>query len=170
MRLKGILVTLVAAIAAAGLGVGLALGSAATAAAKPTQQSTAASQVVAAAPGQYVVFNCDNQPVVAPTQYVLACADGGYLLTGLHWTTWSSHLASGYGTVVENLCVPNCADGKFGRYPADVVLWGSRAIKGGQHYAELTVIYTGNERPPVYQTVNGKVVATYPVTFTIRAQ
>jgi hypothetical protein len=170
MRLKGIIITLIAVIAAVGLGVGLGLGSAARAATKSTQQATTASQATAAAVGQYVVFNCNNQPVVAPKEYVLACADGGYLLTGLHWTTWSSRLASGYGTVVENLCVPNCASGKLGHYPADVVLWGSRAIKGGQHYAELTVIYTGKERPPVYQTVNGKVVSTYPVTFTIRAQ
>lgn len=169
MRAKGILITLTAAIAAAGLGAGLGLGSAATAATKSTQ-TTAASQVTAAAPSQYVVFNCAFQPVVAPTEYVLACADGGYQLTGLHWTTWSSHLASGYGTVVENLCVPNCADGKIGHYPADVVLWGSRVVKGRHHYAELTVIYTSSARPPVYQTVNGKVVPTYPVTFTVQAQ
>lgn len=160
MRHKRTLVTVTTVIAAVGLGVGLGFGTGSPA--------KAAAQSTGRAP--YVVDNCAGKPMVEPTSYVLTCADYGMTLTGAHWTSWTPQLASGYGTWNEKLCVPNCAEGKIGHYPVDVVLWGSRVVNGREHYANLTVIYTGKSRPPVYQLVNGKTVATYPVTFTLTAQ
>ena len=37
-----------------------------------------------------------------------------------------------------------------------------------RRYTEVTLIYPG-ARPPVYKLVNGKLVATYPVTQTFPA-
>ena len=99
---------------------------------------------------------------------MLACADDGAGLQGLHWTSWTPRLASGYGTEYENDCQPNCAEGHIHHYPALVVLWGSGSGSGHpaeRQYTQVTLIYPG-ARPPVYELVNGKVVATYPVTQT----
>jgi hypothetical protein len=38
-----------------------------------------------------------------------------------------------------------------------------------RRYTELTVIFTGKTRPPVYVLKNGKLVATYPLTQTFNA-
>ena len=38
-----------------------------------------------------------------------------------------------------------------------------------QRYTDLTVIFTGKTRPPVYVLKNGKLVATYPLTQTFDA-
>lgn len=115
-----------------------------------------------------VVINCLNQPVVRPVTLSLACADDGTGLQGMHWTTWAPQLASGYGTEWERDCTPNCAEGHIHYYPTLPVLWGS-AVKGHpgeERYTEVTLVYPG-ARPPVYEIVNGKVVATYPVTQTL---
>ena len=160
MRLKRTLVMAAAVIAAAGVGAGLGLGTGGPA--------RAAARTAAGAPP--VVGSCAGKPLVKPSSYVLTCADYGMMLSGAHWASWTPRLASGYGTWDEKLCVPDCAAGKTGHYPVDVVLWGGRVVSGREHYAHLTVIYTGASRPPVYQSVNGKAVATYPVTFTLAAQ
>jgi len=51
------------------------------------------------------------------------------------------------------------------------VAWGSGVVAGHpaeRRYTELTIVYPG-ARPPVYTLVNGKVVATCPVTQTFVA-
>jgi len=124
----------------------------------------------AASPG-YVVLNCELKAQTRPGGYVLACADDGTGLQGLHWTSWTPRLASGYGTEYENDCTPSCAQGHIHHYPALVVLWGSRSVSGHpaeRRYTEVTLIYPG-ARPPVYKLVNGKLVASYPVTQTLPA-
>ena len=68
------------------------------------------------------MLNCNFKPVVEPSSYVLTCADDGTGLTDVHWTSWTSHLASAYGTFYENTCTPNCAEGKINHYRALVTL------------------------------------------------
>jgi len=154
------------AIAALGLSLGLAgrAGPARTPAAALTRAGSAA-----AAP-QYVVLNCMDKTQVKPGTISLACADNGLGLTHLHWTSWTPELASAYGTEWENDCKPNCAQGHFHYYPVVAVLWGSATVKGhpGQRrYTQATISYT-KERPAVYvRSCNGKVVATYPVSWTL---
>jgi hypothetical protein len=151
----------------AALAVGLGLSSAASAA--PTHPAATAQ---AAKTPRYVALNCSFKPVVEPSTYVIACADYGIYLQGLHWTSWTAKEASGYGTFWENDCTPSCADGHFHHYSALEVLWGSAAVKGhpaDRRYTELTVIFTGKTRPPVYVLKNGKLVATYPLTQTFEA-
>jgi hypothetical protein len=57
-----------------------------------------------------VYGNCAT-PSVEPTEIVLTCADYGWLLQGLRWTSWSSTDATAVGTFVYNDCTPNCAEG-----------------------------------------------------------
>ena len=150
-----------AGIIAAG-GGGTALASSATHAAAGTK---------AAAP-KYVVLDCSSNPVVMPSTYVIACADAGMGVQNLRWTSWTPKLASGYGTFWENDCTPNCAEGHIHYYRSLEVLWGSATVTGhpaDRRYTNLTVIFTGKKRPPVYVQKNGKTVATYPLTQTFAA-
>jgi hypothetical protein len=153
---------LVTALAVGGLGLGLA------ASAGAAIVHSAAAQPAAT---RYVLVNCENKAQIRPGGYVLACADGGTGLENLHWTSWTPRLASGYGTEYQNDCRPSCAEGHEHYYPALVVAWGAGSVPGHpaeRRYTELTIIFPG-ARPPVYTVVNGKVVATYPVTQTFPA-
>jgi hypothetical protein len=151
-----------------GAGIITAGGGAAALASSGTP-ATASTQ---AATPRYVVLDCSLKPVVAPSTFTIACGDGGIGVQGLHWTSWTPKLASGYGTFWENDCIPSCAEGHFHYYPSLEVLWGSAAVKGhpaDRRYTKLTVIFTGRTRPPVYVLKNGKLVATYPLTQTFDA-
>jgi hypothetical protein len=119
---------------------------------------------------KFVLLGCNNDAEVTPSS-ISNCGDGAAGLTRLHWTSWTSHLASGYGTYYLNDCTPTCAGGHFHTYPALVDLWGSAAVKGHpaeRKYTQVTLVFTG-KRPPAYQEVNGKTVVTYPVTLTLPA-
>lgn len=137
-----------------------------------TTHATASTQAATAKTPRYVVLNCSFKPVVAPSTFIIACADAGMGVQHLHWTSWTPKLASGYGTFWENDCTPDCADGHFHYYPSLEVLWGSATVKGhpaDRRYTKLTVIFTGKTRPPVYVLKNGKLVATHPLTQTFDA-
>jgi hypothetical protein len=157
-----------AGIVAAG-GAGAALATSGT---PVSAHTTASVQAAAAKAHRYVVLNCSFKPVVEPATLIVTCADAGIRLGGLHWTSWTPRLASAHGTFWENDCTPSCADGHFHYYPSLEVLWGSASVKGHpaeRRYTELTVIFTGKRRPPVYVLKNGKPVATYPLTQTFNA-
>jgi hypothetical protein len=118
------------------------------------------------------VLDCGSKPVAAPPTFILACADDGIGVQDLHWASWTPKLASGYGVFWENDCTPDCADGHLRYYPSLEVLWGSATVQGypaDRRYTELTVIFTGTTRPPVYVLTNGKLDATYPLTQTFGA-
>jgi hypothetical protein len=141
----------ITAISALALALGLGLGLLGAASASATAHSS-----TSAAAGLYsertVVISCQNRTQVRPGTFTLACADGNDYLTGLSWTSWTSRLASGYGTQHENDCIPYCAAGHFHAYPVLVVLWGSGPLRGNpgtQHYTRMTLIYPG-ARPKVY--------------------
>jgi len=163
--MKGIKAAVVALTTLATLtavGVGAELGAATTAGAATTQ---AAGRSTAATPA-YVVYDC-NKAQVKPGTIFIACADGGVGLQGLHWTSWTPELASGYGTFWENDCIPYCAAGHIHHYQALVMLWGSASVPGHQaerRYVKITAVFPGSSRPPVYTLVKGKLVASYPLT------
>lgn len=165
---RGTVVTAVTAtVVAAGLGVGLGLGL--TPAANASVAQSAATARRTATTPQYVVLNCANKAEVKPASYIITCADAGIRLQGMHWTSWTATSASGYGTFAENNCTPSCAAGHFIDYRAIATLWGSASVNGhpaDRRYTELTLIFDGSTRPPVYTLKNGKPVATYPLTQT----
>ena len=152
------------AIATLGLTVGLAMPSHTS---RVTLDAATAPAATGAKAPTYVLVNCSGKGVTQPSSYVITCADAGIVLEGLHWTTWSSHFASSYGTFSENDCKPNCASGRFHDYSVIVTAWGGKSVKGHvseRAYAELTLTFPGSSRPPVYVLAGGKVVTTYPVT------
>jgi hypothetical protein len=163
MKRGSFAVGIVTLLGTAGISLGLGLSASAGAATTHTGATQASPQ--------YVLRDCNFKPAVEPATYVIACGDGGLGISGMHWTAWGPHLASGYGTSWEKLCVPSCVEGKIAHYPVLVMLWGSATIKGypgDRRYTELTLIYTGN-RPPYYQLVDGKVVKEYRQTLTVPA-
>jgi len=168
---RGIVPTITSLFTVAALGV--AIGIAASAgSSRATLDAVTTPQAATAPAPKYVLLDCALKGVTVPSSYVLACADHGLGLEGLHWTTWTSHFAGAYGTLYENDCKPSCANGHFHTYPVVVTAWGSRAVNGNPNeraYTELTLTFPGSTRPPVYKLVNGKVVATYPVTQVVPA-
>lgn len=157
------------AIAALGLAIGL------TASARTGRATLDAATVPAATSAEapaYVLLNCSDKGGTEPSSYIVACADAGMVLKDLHWATWSPHFAGAHGTFSENDCKPSCAAGHFRDYSVIVTAWGSKSVKGHPNeraYTELTVTFPGASRPPVYELVGGKVVATYPVTQVLPA-
>ena len=156
---------------AIGLTAGLAVQrGGASAAARDTvaHAATTALTTAGATAPRFILLGCDYAAEVAPSS-ISNCGDGAVGLTGLHWTSWAPHLASGYGTYFLNDCTPTCVGGHFHLYPALAVLWGSAAVKGHpseRKYTRMTLVFTGT-RPPVYQVVKGKTIVTHPVTQTL---
>jgi hypothetical protein len=68
--------------------------------------------------------------VVRPRSIVVACGDGNFYVTGIRWQVWGHGLAQGSGTAHRNVCVPNCAAGRFRTYAATVTLSGPIRCKG----------------------------------------
>jgi len=131
-----------------------------------TQVLAAAAATREAQATTYVVLNCHQRPEVKPVEFTSACADKGFGVADMRWTSWTSHLASGYGIVYENDNYPNHAEGRIYRVPALIMLWGSAAVPGHpaeRTYTELTAIYPG-ARPAVYvyEKAGGKSVVVYP--------
>ena len=130
----------------------------ATVAASPT---TAPSSP-APAPDAGVVANCASAEPFAlsrePSSIDLACADDDIRVEGLTWSGWTKSGAAGHGTLLENQCVPDCAEGNFAKYPVAVALSGVKSSGEGPWFSRLTVTWERN-RPP-NQT---------PDTFTLEA-
>jgi hypothetical protein len=167
---RGRFISIAAISTSVAIGVTIALatqGGGASASTGGAAATTTALTASGTAP-KFVLIGCANDAEVAPSD-ISNCGDGAVGVTRLHWTSWTSHLASGYGTYFLNDCTPTCVGGHFHAYPALVTLWGSAAVKGHpseRKYTEMTLIFTG-KRPPAYQLVNGKTVITHPVTLTL---
>ena len=63
-----------------------------------------------------------SQRVVRPASFVLACADANSRVDNAVWSVWAADHASGTGTMTQNDCVPDCADGHFHSQTADLTL------------------------------------------------
>ena len=84
--------------------------------------------------------------VSAPTDLVLACADGNYELTKLAWRNWGRAAATARSVARANDCTPNCAAGHFHSYPVDVTATSLKTCGRARYYATLTIAYPG-KRP-----------------------
>jgi hypothetical protein len=139
-----------AMLAPAALGAAIVAG-ALTGAAQPAAAQVRVPAAVQRSASTPVLVNCEGAHVVRPSQFVIACADGGIRLSHLSWQTWGS-TAYGGGTFVENDCVPNCAEGTYYYFPVLTVLWRPQALPsgGGQYFTRLTEIFTGKHCMPGY--------------------
>ena len=129
---------------------------------------TVAGVIVAAAPAsagaasaaasQVVLANaCTGHGQVKPKGYEPGCMPSNSFIDGMKWTSWRS-VAFGTATFKVNNCTPNCAQGKFVKYPILTVLWRSEpwpGHPGRRHFTRLTVIFDGSAHPhgPAAQTL-----------------
>ena len=117
----------VAIAAAAALGTTLALNTIAP-----------SSQPISIAVKDIYTWNCEL-PEYKPKAITLTCADGGLYVDEIVWSTWSKTGATGTGTFFENLCEPNCAEGKFVSAPVTVELSNLTASKGKNYLRTLDI-------------------------------
>ena len=109
----------------------------ATTAPAPTSGTAPAATTApaAAAPvdAQVEVYGNCTTPTVEPAEIVLACADYGVMLDGLHWTSWTATSTTAVGTLEYNDCTPSCAAGHHQEIPgATVTLTVPVPRAGGQ--------------------------------------
>ena len=125
---------------------GAATGSATGLATRPATAPNSAAAVADVG----VVADCASAEPHAlsrePSSIVLTCADAGLRIEGLTWTEWTAS-AAGHGTLWENQCVPNCADGQFAKYPVAVALSAVRSSADGPWFSRLKLTWEG-DRPP----------------------
>lgn len=89
------------------------------------------------------VFADCQTPTAEPTSIVLECGDGGIVLQGLTWNSWTANEATGKGVIVYNDCNPNCALGHKQQIPnVTVVLTSPVQASDG-----TTVFSKINENP-----------------------
>lgn len=83
----------------------------------------------------------------SPKSVTLTCADANTVLGGLRWSSFGGFVAQAKGTLEVNKCEPNCAAGKFSKYPVKATASGTRKCKGGLRvYSKLNLQFTG--KPP----------------------
>ena len=99
----------------------------------PTPAATTAPPAAAPVDAQVEVYGNCTTPTVEPAEIVLACADYGVMLDGLHWTSWTATSATAVGTLEYNDCTPSCAAGHHQEIPgATVTLTVPVPRAGGQ--------------------------------------
>ena len=97
-----------------------------------------------------VVYGDCKTPSVEPSEIVLTCADYGWILEGLHWSSWTASQAGAIGTFVYNDCKPNCAEGRHHDVPGTQVTLTApvRGASGELVWSRLQQ----NPEPPGYNS------------------
>jgi hypothetical protein len=115
----------------------------------------AASQSVTPVPSSSVdtsieVYADCTSPSFEPTGIRVTCADAGWVLEDLVWTSWTSTRATATGTLVYNDCTPSCVAGHFHKVPGTQVLLTDprRAVSGQLVWTRLQEA----PWPPGYKT------------------
>jgi hypothetical protein len=90
-----------------------------------------------------LIDRCDA-PSYRPRSIVIACGDGNYGLTSLRWRAWNQPVATALGRAYANDCMPNCAGGRFHRYPVTARAYRPRPMGGeGYRYTRLRISFRG---------------------------
>jgi hypothetical protein len=90
-----------------------------------------AQKTSAPTPEQILTWDCEIA-AHKPESITITCADGGIYVEKIQWSTWSKDGATGSGIFSENMCEPNCAEGK--RVTAQVNLTLSNLTKQNDKY------------------------------------
>ena len=83
-------------------------------------------------------YNCEILEQ-RPEQLTKFCADGGVYVYDIKWKSWGYNGAEGTGTYSQNLCEPNCAEGKRVEEQVDLYLSGIEIIEGRRVLRYLSV-------------------------------
>ena len=108
-------------------------------------------------------YDCEF-PVQRPEEIMLTCADGGMIVTDIRWQTWTTTGATGTGTYSQNMCDPNCAEGRRVDVPVTIKLSEPFEYKGRNVLKTLDIqVVSGRELP------NGGTRMTWDVAeFAVR--
>jgi len=102
----------------------------------PTPSTTATATPVAIPAtlkdSDVLTWNCEI-PEYKPESIMLTCADGGWLVHSITWSTWGVGGAEGTGIFREKLCEPSCAEGDLAEEKVNVKL-SDLAERGGKYY------------------------------------
>jgi hypothetical protein len=98
-----------------------------------------------------------------PEQLIKYCADAGVLVYDITWESWGYNGAEGTGTYSENLCEPNCAEGKRVEAKVDLYLSGIEVIEGKKVLRYLNANTRNGEVLPNGDTYVGWDVAEFAV-------
>ena len=85
-----------------------------------------------------LTWDCESE-VYKPKTIMLTCGDGGWIVYKIKWQTWTKEKATGTGYFRENLCEPNCAEGKLVEAPVNVTLTDLTPYKGKYYLRSLDI-------------------------------
>jgi hypothetical protein len=93
-----------------------------------------------------------NNPVVKPANIVYT-GDSSEFFAGkgnkkagkLHWTVWNSTEGLGTGYQWIDNCTPNCAQGKFSKFPVTLKAYNPKKKSKYFFFTRLKVTYTGKK-------------------------
>lgn len=115
----------------------------------PASSTTSPTTVAPVDTGIFVYGDCKT-PSLEPSEIVLTCADYGWILEALNWSSWTASQATAIGTFVYNDCTPNCAEGNHHDVPGTQVTLTVpvRDVAGRLVWSELRQY----PQPPGYAT------------------
>lgn len=131
MRKNLISVLVVATLAVTGVAVGVTQADAATQPHRPSGISLAASHTSGTVKTGYKPKTMNYS------------VDGAYKIINIHWKSWGTKTATGYGTVRKNNCVPDCATSTSFWYQ-DVTLNASQVKKNKFTMVDVQASYTND--------------------------
>jgi hypothetical protein len=100
----------------------------------PTElEATAADHSLQVRP-RAIVYTGDGTGVIAGERSARHGA-------GIRWTSWTGQFARGTGADWLDDCRPDCAGGHFHGYPARIVAWRPRRLRGTRVFTRLTLFY-----------------------------
>jgi hypothetical protein len=98
-------------------------------------------------------WNCETAEY-KPEIITITCADGGIFIEKIQWSNWDKKGATGVGTLSENLCQPNCAEGKRVTAPVNLTLSNLTRYKE-KIYLRTLDITTSNGKEFPWGRANG---------------
>ena len=102
------------------------------------------SQVPAIKARDVLTWDCESA-VYKPESITLTCADGGWSLQQITWTSWTEKGAEGTGTFRENRCEPSCAEGEIAEAKVKVKL-SDLTVYQEKHYLRYLDIQTQDRK------------------------
>lgn len=85
-------------------------------------------------------------PQTQPRSIVVACGDGNFFITAIHWTSWTAFGAIGTGVGHQNDCTPDCARGHFHLYTVSLRLYRPVRCRNGRlEFTRLTWTFVGSK-------------------------
>lgn len=87
----------------------------------PTEQANPRLASIDVDPAKIRTWNCEI-PKFQPKTIILTCADGGWALESIAWSSWLVEGAHGHATFCKNICEPSCAEGEILHEPVQISL------------------------------------------------